>query len=95
MRPLCGMGVRKGERCGIGHMDGRIEGWKLLGHLKLSSDCTELADAWSEVQQKQSKLDAMPVMQRELQRASSTMACEWTPPSKGKDASSGQAAAGG
>jgi DNA/RNA endonuclease G (NUC1) len=32
--PLCGDGGEGRPSCGLGAMDGRIQGWKLLGHLK-------------------------------------------------------------
>ena len=40
IRALCG---GSSERpCGVGAMDGRIQGWKQFGELKLSQDCLEL-----------------------------------------------------
>jgi len=37
--PLCSAA----HRCGRGIVDGRIEGWKMLGQLTLSGDCASLS----------------------------------------------------
>ena len=74
--PLCG-----GElgACGIGAMDGRIAGWKMLGNLKLSSNCLELRSAWAEVEG-HGGLDNMRMMSQTKDSLASSMACEWQPP---------------
>lgn len=74
--PLCG----DGKRCGVGAMDGRIKGWKMLGNLKLAADCEELASAWQDVQDASAKLDAMPLMARTRDERGAAMACKWAPP---------------
>ena len=77
--PLCGGGGDGGGgRCGVGAMDGRITGWKLLGHLQLANDCKALAAAWDDVQHRSttSKLDAMPLMRRTYEQMAGSLRCE-------------------
>ena len=73
--PLCG-GQSAG--CGIGAMDGRIQGWKLLGDLKLSSTCQELRNAWAEVES-QGSLDNMRMMVQTKDALANNLACDWQP----------------
>eukprot|EP00308_Calcidiscus_leptoporus_P012544 CAMPEP_0119371448 /NCGR_PEP_ID=MMETSP1334-20130426/17605_1 /TAXON_ID=127549 /ORGANISM="Calcidiscus leptoporus, Strain RCC1130" /LENGTH=406 /DNA_ID=CAMNT_0007388715 /DNA_START=107 /DNA_END=1327 /DNA_ORIENTATION=+ len=82
-RPLCA-GKRADERCGVGHIDGRIEGWKVLGHLKLSQDCAELSAVWSDAVARSGRFDAMPVLSRAMEHKASSLACEWKPPTPAK-----------
>lgn len=70
IRPLCGAGAA--ARCGRGAMDGRIAGWKLLGHLKLAGDCSALEEAWGAVPP---KTEAFGLMRRTYEDRSGTMAC--------------------
>mmetsp|Transcript_6243 Transcript_6243/g.20812 ORF Transcript_6243/g.20812 Transcript_6243/m.20812 type:complete len:405 (+) Transcript_6243:40-1254(+) len=70
VRPLCGAGAA--ARCGRGAMDGRIAGWKLLGHLKLAGDCSALEEAWGAVPP---KTEAFGLMRRTYEDRSGTMAC--------------------
>ena len=72
--PLCGVGAE--APCGTGAIDGRIQGWKLLGHLKLAADCRELAAAWAEVQARSGKLDTMRMMLSTRDALAQGLACE-------------------
>lgn len=84
LEPLCDGNRMK---CGVGPVDGRVQGWKMLGHLKLSQDCTELKQTWEEIQSSQGKSDTMPLMIRTRDSLAGRMACEWkaapSPPNPG------------
>ncbi|KAL1508021.1 hypothetical protein AB1Y20_007618 [Prymnesium parvum] len=75
--PLCdGTNVK----CGMGYYDGRVLGWKLLGHLKLSQDCNQLKQAWDEVESSKGKIDSMPIMVSTRDSLAEAMVCDWSPP---------------
>ena len=63
------------QRCGIGAMDGRIQGWKLFGHLKLARDCEELTAAWQDVTSEGKKLDNMSLMRSAHEDKLKGLAC--------------------
>lgn len=66
-----------GGKCGLGcRLDGRIEGWKLLGDLKLASNCKELSATWVGIEERSGNLDNMPLIRRVRDERSSKMACE-------------------
>jgi DNA/RNA endonuclease G (NUC1) len=72
--PLCGGRGGPQSRCGVGAMDGRIGGWKHLGHLKLADDCRALAEAWSDVEA-HGKLDNMGMLRRTREQKARKLAC--------------------
>lgn len=87
--PMC-----SAERpCGRGVVDGRIDGWKLLGHIKLSADCASLNAAWAEVEGRGSSVDAMPLMRATARKQAEGLACEWKPPPGRKRGAAGPEAA--
>ena len=67
--PLCGTGS---TRCGVGAMDGRIMGWKRLGHLKMAGDCQALMEAWADVP---AKAEAFGLLKRTFEDQAGKHAC--------------------
>ena len=78
--PLCAGGEQ--ARCGVGAMDGRIVGWKRLGHLKLAEDCQQLKQAWGEVS---AGAENSGLMRRVYEEKAGPLACPLalpTPPAR-------------
>lgn len=70
-------------------MDGRVHGWKLLAHLKLSQDCMELKHAWGEIVRNKGKMDAMPLYLQTRDELTHRLACELEPPASAVAAAAG------
>lgn len=69
MPPLC---AGANGRCGVGAMDGRIIGWKRLGHLKMADDCQSLMAAWGDVPP---KAEAFGLLKRTFEDQAGKYAC--------------------
>ena len=63
-------------------MDGRIIGWKRLGHLKLANDCHALREAWEEVGGDK-KGDNFRLLRKTYEGRAGKLACPLAPHSEG------------